>query len=317
MKRNVALGLIAGLLVLACSDSYLFDPRRRVDLPVDRSLTVEAQVCTPGANELVRPIKILLAMDASQSMRVTDPDGTRASALVELLASLPEEPEVHVSVLLFAGSTSVWLNRSGGPDFDQVVSLTPAERLTTVERILNFTNPDVNRDSTDFVKALSDVYAAVNRDIALSRALDQSAARYSVIFLSDGAPSEDQDRELLQGDAVRRIRQLRELADDVVFNTVHVFLPSQPVGSVCDLSGASGDGLPAAAHQPERGAPGGDGRAGRRRLPRLPQQRAHQLPVLPLRQRPSRVAARGARRSTTAPRPRAPPSTRATWTSIA
>ena len=90
MKRSLALVLAAGLLVLACSDSYLFDPRRRVDLPVDRSLTVEAQVCTPGANELVRPIKILLTMDASQSMKVTDPDGTRASALVEPAKSSTE-----------------------------------------------------------------------------------------------------------------------------------------------------------------------------------------------------------------------------------
>ena len=43
---------------------------------------------------MVRPIKILIAIDASQSMRVSDPNGTRATAVVQLLNSLPRDPKI-------------------------------------------------------------------------------------------------------------------------------------------------------------------------------------------------------------------------------
>jgi len=119
---------------------------------------------------------------------------------------------------------------------------------------LNFTNPsiDPNRDSTDFVKPLADLYGMINADISAGRANAQAAAdagaeslaRYSVVFLSDGAPTVNQDDELLRGDAVVRIRQLKDLAEDVRVNTVHVFNPLQPVSSVCDLSPGSTVGCP-------------------------------------------------------------------------
>src|SRR6185503_16415751 len=113
-----------------------------------------------------------------------------------------------------------------------------------IGRLLNFVNPavnDPNRDSTDFLKALSEIYAMINKDIAESRNDTINAAetrgRYSVIFLSDGHPTNNQDDEVLCGDAVTRIRQLKDLAEDVRFNSVFVFTPLQPVSSACDLTG--------------------------------------------------------------------------------
>ena len=129
---------------------------------------------------------------------------------------------------------------------------------------------------------------------------DETRARYSVIFLSDGQPTNNQDDELLCGDAVRRIRQLKDLADDVKVNTVHVFIPTQPLASTaCMLRRGRQHShrrehlrhsRPAARararllivnQNAERLS--AHGRPGRRRLPRLPQQRADQLPELPLR----------------------------------
>ena len=103
-----------------------------------------------------------------------------------------------------------------------------------------------DRDSTDFVKPLSDIYAVINRDIGENRLAhidaglndEETRARYSVIFLSDGQPTINQDLELLCGDAVKRIRQLKDLADDVRLNTVNVFLPTQPIASTaCTFDG--------------------------------------------------------------------------------
>jgi len=261
VRRNLALsgrplrvfaGLLAASLALAgaCTSSYLYDERRRDVLPVDRSLVIQGRFCTYGANDVVRPIKILIALDASQSMRVTDPDGTRALAAVQLLNSLPQDPEIYFSVMLFAGSTTVWLTKTGTQAFDRLIDYSQADYTLLLDKILNYTNPDPNRDATDFVKALSDIYAALNADISATvvAAPDGGSGdvpgKYSVIFLSDGHPTFDQDDELFNGDAVRRIRQLRILVDDVQLNTVHVFNPIQPPSSLCDLTTLDAGGCP-------------------------------------------------------------------------
>ena len=255
LRAALAAVLVVGAVVFvaACTDAYLYDERRDEVLPVDRAVSFEGRFCTVGTNEVVRPIKLVVAMDASQSMTVSDPDGTRAQALVDLIEALPTDPEVFVAVVLFAGSTTAFLtqNANGQDGFAQVAALTDAQKLNLTRTLLNFRNPsnEPNRDSTDFVKPLADIYSLINSDIAASRLAPGGAAalaqaRYNVIFLSDGKPSNDQDDELLQGDAVVRIRQLRDLVEEVRVNTVHVFNPSQPVSSVCDLSGDSGVGCP-------------------------------------------------------------------------
>lgn len=248
--RVLAGCLCALAVVVACTDSYLYDPRRDTEVPVDRAVSFDGRFCTVGSNEVVRPIKLVVAMDASQSMRVSDPDGTRATALVQLIENLPRDPEVSIAVMLFAGSTTAFLTQTPGnppqDGFVQVSSMDDATRRRLTEQLLTFRNPDnsPNRDSTDFVKPLSDIYSLINTDIARSRlepggAQALAQARYSVIFLSDGKPTNDQDDELIQGDAVVRIRQLRDLVEDVRVNTVHVFLPTQPVSS-CDIDGDGG-----------------------------------------------------------------------------
>ncbi len=172
---------------------------------------LEGRFCTLGTNDVVRPIKILFAFDASQSMRVSDPNGTRAFAVVQLLNSLPRDPNIEFSVMLFAGSTTASLTKSGLAEFEPLLSYSPADFTTLEDQILNFTNPNANRDSTDFIKALSEIYAILSTDITANRnaavgAQVDARPRYIVIFLSDGHPTFNQDDELFQGDAVRRIR---------------------------------------------------------------------------------------------------------------
>ena len=233
-QRGLSLLLIPALLT-TCTGSYLYDERRNVQPPVDRALALEGRFCTIGTNEVIRPIKILIMMDASQSMRVTDPNGTRARATVDLIQNLPNDPEIYISVMLFAGSTTAFLTKSGLPSFDRVIDLTLNDRTQLVQRILNFTTGTPDRDSTDFVKPLRDAYTLINSDIAIARANPRSAqaaarAEYSVIFLSDGHPDPvNQDDELLRGDAVTSIRRLRYLCSDVRVNTVHVFNPASPL----------------------------------------------------------------------------------------
>lgn len=240
--RPFGVAFALGALAAACTDTYLYDLRQDDKVPADRTVTLEGQFCTPNSDDVVRPIKILIAMDASQSMRVTDPDGTRATAAVQLLDTLPQDDEISIAVMLFAGSTTAWVHKGNQPEFVRVTSFDATDRQNLRDAILNFAAPGnmANRDSTDFVKPLSDIYALINRDLANARLMrnDESRPRYSVIFLSDGQPTTNQDDELLCGDAVRRINQLKDLADDVRVNTVNVFLPTQPVASTaCTFDG--------------------------------------------------------------------------------
>ncbi|MGV3624271.1 MAG: hypothetical protein ACO1OB_25860, partial [Archangium sp.] len=135
LSKSVVVAFTISALLGACTNTYIYDLRRDDQLPRDRTLTVEGEFCTPSPNEVVRPIKIVLAMDASQSMNVTDPNGSRAEAVLALLDSLPQEPEISFVVLLFAGSTSAWLSKSGDDEFDPSLCLgvfAPSGRLAGV-----------------------------------------------------------------------------------------------------------------------------------------------------------------------------------------
>ncbi len=253
LKVGLSAFLVAAVFA-ACTNTYLYDERRDDEVPRDRTLTLEGSFCTPSPNEVVRPIKIIIAMDASQSMNVTDPNGSRAQATVDLLDNLPQEPEISFVVMLFGGSTTAWLSKSGRTEFDRVVDYDQNDKTALRQRILTYAGmggPNPNRDSTDFVKPLSDIYALINSDIATNRLAqmnDETRARYSVIFLSDGQPTNNQDDELLCGSAVSRICQLKDLADDVKVNTVHVFIPTQPIASsACNFDG--GITIPAGGNQ--------------------------------------------------------------------
>jgi len=242
--RRWQLAAIAAVMGAAggCSDSYLFDPSAGLRGMQDRGLRVQGQFCTEATDDLTRPIKLLFAMDTSQSMVATDPDGTRAKALVDLLDALPDSPEIEVGVLLFAGDV-LWLTNGGTSGFVKLQSMPPLDRERLAASILAYaysgsvgTGP--NRDMTDFVKPLDAIFATISADISKGHQTAVSSgtpelSRYSVIFLSDGHPREDEAQD---GDIEVRcnaIRALRADALDVTLNTVHVFSPTKPVPTYC------------------------------------------------------------------------------------
>ncbi len=234
------LALMAALVfsLSGCTDVFLKDPNIGKQGATDRAITVAGEFCAEGAQDVVRPVKILLAMDTSQSMAATDPNGTRAAALVQLLENLPEDPEVYVGVMLFAGDVT-WLTHGGTRGFVRVNSLTSQDRQQLATTLLTYayagsdiTGP--NRDITDFVKPLDEIFATVSRDVSESRSSGSEnlgRATYSVIFLSDGHPRQNQDEDIFV--RAGAIRALRSDAGEVRLHAVHVFLPEQPVPTSC------------------------------------------------------------------------------------
>src|SRR5205823_12649642 len=133
-----------------CTGSYLYDERRSDQAPEDKAFALQGGFCTLGTNEVVRPIKILVAMDASQSMKTNDPGGSRAYAIIDLIESLPNDPEIFIAVMLFAGSTSVYFTGPDDNPFLQVctppatgsgpcVPVPQAVKDTLISKLLNFT----------------------------------------------------------------------------------------------------------------------------------------------------------------------------------
>ncbi len=225
-----------------CSDSYLYDPAAGLHGMQDRAITVKGRFCTEATGNLARPIKLLFAMDTSQSMTATDPDGTRAKALIDLLDSLPDSPDVEIGVMLFAGDV-MWLTNGGVSGFQKLQDITPVERQRLASSILAYAyagsvGSGPNRDTTDFVKPLDEIFATISADIAAGHQASVSSgnpelSRYSVIFLSDGHPREGnaQNQDIFV--RCKSIRALRTDTGDVALHTVHVFSPTQPVPTYC------------------------------------------------------------------------------------
>lgn len=188
-----------------------------------------AAVVDAGVSE-----KIVFFYEASPSLSVTDPTGSRVAALQRALDALPNDPGVSVAVMAFSGSVLAVFN-SPLIEFTPLTQLTPADRATMVTRLTNFTFPggDGGPGERDWVRALSELYAFVYRDTMRVLTFGEPLARYTIVFVSDGAPSQNQDDELLCGGAVARLRGLSASALEVRFHTVHLFMPSQPVSTTC------------------------------------------------------------------------------------
>lgn len=249
MRRWLGAALAAAVMTTgSCTNVSPYDPSAGRYGLVDRAIRVKGQFCTHATDDLRRPVKLLFAMDTSLSMAVNDPDGTRAQALVDLLDTLPDTPDIEIAVLLFAGDTT-WLttNPVGSTHFVSLQSLSPSDRADLRQTILRYAysgdgTPD--RDTTDFLKPLSVIDAAISVDISMGLLKKTSSgepelARYSVVFLSDGHPREfDQtDDEIFA--RCKQIRALRSQAEDVTLNTVHVFLPLQAVAPFCGADGGA------------------------------------------------------------------------------
>lgn len=216
------------------------------------SLPTDAGARDAGVDGGTAPLKLLFVFDGAQSFAVTDPNGERAAAMLALLDSLPATPEVSFATMVFQGSTTAWLN-SQIMEFTPLASFGSAQRQQLATRLLTFTSPgDAGVDSRDFVRGVDSAWTMIYLD-AMSAVTNGTPpkAKYVVIFVSDGRPSINQDDQLLCGDVVRRIRNLRLYADDVFVSTVHVFKPAQAVGCGGDaglLVGGSSCAVPETAN---------------------------------------------------------------------
>ncbi len=182
---------------------------------------------------VAQPLKVAVLFDGSQSMSVTDPTGARIAALLDLLQSLPQDGSVSVQVGVFTADAVFWQLPTG---FQALSTVTAADRQTLAQSVLDFVVPAdaPNRDSTSFVSPLNGAYDLISADL-------DCASTYSVILVSDGSPTTDEDSQLLCGTTLTRFQALGQQSAGVHVNTAFVFEPGQPfTGAGCTYDPGTG-----------------------------------------------------------------------------
>lgn len=179
----------------ACTDVYLKVPPPPPRASAPSTVTVSGSFCTDDPKALVAPVKIVFALDFSQSMVVSDPESTRGEAVAQVVERLGASDALSYAIVLFRGDVNV-LTKTANPDgtvrdgFEPSTQLDPAALRLRLH--VGLPAPEnVDQQTTDFVGALARVRGLIEDDILRAQAdPDQlRRTRYVVVFLSDGIPS--------------------------------------------------------------------------------------------------------------------------------
>jgi hypothetical protein len=214
MRRPFRLPLLAaGLLasgLLSCTDSLL-EPKAEQQSQLDDRLTLQGRVCTRPPNPSGFPVKVVVVIDESGSMCISDPPGAQLDSgfcqRAEVQAIIPpgvtEPARVRALKRLVAQFRQV--NANGGNVQLAVAPFETNVRNTWPPDVTNgrFARPDNNINTyieglqsqlgkgTDYQGALSYAYSLIASDIndvAQSNPELLPRTRYVVVFLTDGTP---------------------------------------------------------------------------------------------------------------------------------
>lgn len=207
MVRSTALLLVVTGLV-GCSDAFL-EPRPAEATNVDNRLTLKGRVCTDPPNAMGFPVKVVLVVDQSGSMCVSDPPGSqevggfcqqiaslvvppgvtepaRVRALKKLLQQFATQPNVSVSLVPFETNVKNPYPPSTGAGTSR---FTPANNAGLLSALGNLQS--TLGKGTDYQGALSYAYTVIADDIAITNQNNPQLlprTRYVVVFLTDGTP---------------------------------------------------------------------------------------------------------------------------------
>ncbi len=197
--------LVALLGLAACSDALIQRPPKD-DINVDNKLALSGRVCTSEPNPDGFPVKVVLIVDQSGSMCISDPPGSqgdmgfcqmygtappgvtqpaRVRALNRLLDQLQGQNNVTVALVPFETNVKdPWPSAVGaGTDRFARPDATLRDRVNNLQSQLG--------KGTDYQGALAYTYALISSDIAKMEAESPAQlprTRYVVVFVTDGVP---------------------------------------------------------------------------------------------------------------------------------
>lgn len=195
-------GCFVGLMLVGCSDA-LVEKRQIDDINVDDKLSVAGRVCTAVPDPSGFPVKVVLIVDQSGSMCISDPPGSQGSpgfcemystvppgvtqparvrALNRLLDQFTMTPNVQVALVPFETNVKGTWPPPGGDRFARP-DATLRTRVNTLQAELG--------KGTDYQGALSYAYGIIGSDIVDTEAMTPEVlprTKYVVVFLTDGVP---------------------------------------------------------------------------------------------------------------------------------
>lgn len=197
MQRRSAHLLWATVLLAGCTDAGLH--------PANYTARLTGTYCTNTSDTYGVPVKILLVIDTSESMKVNDPGGKRGQAAGDLITKFGNDENVTF----------------GFVQFNTAATQVTTEGFTRDPAVLAAGLNELNRQEgfTGYIAALtaaetmivSDL-AKVQKEIAAAKeaGLDTRLMRpyYFVVFLSDGIPR-------LPGGAVQTNEEIRWWAERI------------------------------------------------------------------------------------------------------
>jgi len=235
MKASTtSLALAAGFfaIVSACSETEF----RRVVEPtayLDDKVRLDGELCTRSPSSLVFPLRVLIVVDGSESMEITDPPDpvtgtTRREDVVreiwtDLLAQGLED--VRVGIIRFSAQsqsrTPVDLDGDGLTD---TYFTTDPIQLDAATLALAETDR-----TTNYGAALAEAQFEIRNELSRADLESLPLSKYVVIFVSDGLPDVDptESQGNGQSEILDAVRAMRELANsfrvgDMKLHTVYL-----------------------------------------------------------------------------------------------
>ena len=201
-----AVGLLAAAVSLSCTDAFI-EPLRTQASQVDNRLELNGRVCTSPPDPTGFPVKVVLVVDQSGSMCVSDPPGSQGSgglcqsaavtgiippgvtepgrvrALRKLLQQFAPQPNVQVAIVPFHTNVEeTWPDKGAASPFARPNGQTD-QFVTNLQSQLG--------KGTDYQGALATASELIKKDIDATAENNPALlprTRYVVVFLSDGTP---------------------------------------------------------------------------------------------------------------------------------
>jgi hypothetical protein len=206
MQKNFMRLLLGVHLFSGCTDVFL-EPKQVTAKKLDDTLTVTGRVCTAKPDPSGFPVKVVMVVDQSGSMCISDPPGSQGSAgFCEMYGSVPpgvtqparvralnrlldqfqKQPNVQVALVPFETNVPpdrVWpqIQNSMSARFGK-----PSE----VRNNVNALQAELGK-GTDYQGALAYAYGLIASDINQVKQSNPAVlprTRYVVVFLTDGVP---------------------------------------------------------------------------------------------------------------------------------
>lgn len=178
MARRVIVTCI--VLLGGCGGRPVAPTNGSTEPATGRTIALRGQLpAVDGAADALFPLKVLVALDSSQTMHVNDPGNRRATAVLQLARALPA---AELALMRFTSDREVLTRRADGqPGFTRSRAAISAA-LSTLEPA---------GAGADFEGLLRAARELIDSDRALERARDPHAARrtsYRIIVVTDSSP---------------------------------------------------------------------------------------------------------------------------------